>query len=110
MDAQVAVPETEKRQMSAMARRVVAVDGVQVRVVADAVLTTDPRRVERILANLASNALRHGAHRSSCRWTARSCTSMTTAGVSRPTSSRPSHFRPPAIPYHRTRGTGPAWA
>ncbi|MFJ4979250.1 sensor histidine kinase [Streptomyces coeruleorubidus] len=28
---------------------------------ADAVVATDPRRVERILANLAANALRHGA-------------------------------------------------
>lgn len=62
MDAQVAVPEMEKRQMSAMARRVVAgVAQASVRVVADAVVTTDPRRVERILANLVSNAVRHGA-------------------------------------------------
>lgn len=38
MDAQVAVPETEKRQMSAMARRAVAgLEGGEVRVVADAV-------------------------------------------------------------------------
>ncbi|WP_428837262.1 ATP-binding protein [Streptomyces coeruleofuscus] len=28
---------------------------------ANAVVSTDPRRVERILANLAANALRHGA-------------------------------------------------
>jgi signal transduction histidine kinase len=62
MDAQVASPETEQRQVSAMVRRAVAgLEGVEVRVVADTVVTTDPRRVERILANLASNALRHGA-------------------------------------------------
>ncbi|MES5824650.1 HAMP domain-containing sensor histidine kinase [Streptomyces sp. RG80] len=61
LDAQVVVPETERRQVSAMARRAVAgLDEVEVHVVADAVVTTDPRRVERILANLASNALRHG--------------------------------------------------
>ncbi|MEU9174850.1 HAMP domain-containing sensor histidine kinase [Streptomyces sp. NPDC048420] len=34
---------------------------VRVVVVADAVVVTDPRRVERVLANLVSNALRHGA-------------------------------------------------
>ncbi|MFF7644854.1 ATP-binding protein [Streptomyces canus] len=61
-DAQVAVLETEKRQMSAMAQRAIAgLEQAAVRVVADAVVTTDPRRVERILAKLASNALRHGA-------------------------------------------------
>jgi signal transduction histidine kinase len=61
-DAQVAVPETEARQVSAMARRAVAgLDGVEVRVVTDEVVTTDPHRIERILANLASNTLRHGA-------------------------------------------------
>ncbi|SEP62272.1 Signal transduction histidine kinase [Streptomyces sp. yr375] len=62
MDAQVATLETEQRQVSAMARRAVAaLAGVEVRVVADTVVTTDPRRVERILTNLAANALRHGA-------------------------------------------------
>ncbi|NEA99036.1 HAMP domain-containing sensor histidine kinase [Streptomyces sp. SID13726] len=62
MDALVAVPDTEERQVSAMVRRAVSgLEGVEVRVVADAVVTTDPRRVERVLANLASNALRHGA-------------------------------------------------
>ncbi|MGW1716383.1 ATP-binding protein [Streptomyces sp. NPDC002156] len=62
MDAQVAVLETEQRQVSAMARRAVAgLAEVAVRVVRDTVVTTDPRRVERVLANLASNALRHGA-------------------------------------------------
>ncbi|MFF3380798.1 ATP-binding protein [Streptomyces sp. NPDC002680] len=62
MDAQVAVLETEQRQVSAMARRAVAgLAEVEVRVVRDTVVTTDPRRVERVLANLASNALRHGA-------------------------------------------------
>ncbi|WP_369032275.1 ATP-binding protein [Streptomyces adonidis] len=71
MDAQVAVLETEQRQVSAMARRAVAglaetgpaagLAEVEVRVVRDTVVKTDPRRVERVLANLASNALRHGA-------------------------------------------------
>ena len=34
---------------------------VEVRIIADAVAETDPRRVERILTNLVHNALRHGA-------------------------------------------------
>lgn len=34
---------------------------VEVRIVADAVAETDPRRVERILTNLVHNAVRHGA-------------------------------------------------
>ncbi|MEU0204490.1 MULTISPECIES: HAMP domain-containing sensor histidine kinase [unclassified Streptomyces] len=62
MDAQVATLETEQRQVSAMARRAVAEwEDVVVRVARDTVVTTDPRRVERVLANLASNARRHGA-------------------------------------------------
>ncbi|WP_241827024.1 sensor histidine kinase [Streptomyces graminilatus] len=62
MDSQVAAVETEEREVSAMTRRAVAgLDEVYVQVVADAVVSTDPRRVERILTNLATNALRHGA-------------------------------------------------
>ncbi|MEU6140086.1 HAMP domain-containing sensor histidine kinase [Streptomyces sp. NPDC047081] len=62
MDAQVAVVEPEQRQVGAMARRAVAeLEKAEVRVVRDTVVTTDPRRVERVLANLASNGLRHGA-------------------------------------------------
>ncbi|MDW4908455.1 HAMP domain-containing sensor histidine kinase [Streptomyces sp. ADMS] len=62
LDADAAVVECEPRQMSAMARRAVTgLEAVEVRVVRDAVVTTDPRRVERILTNLAANALRHGA-------------------------------------------------
>ncbi|MEU7635531.1 HAMP domain-containing sensor histidine kinase [Streptomyces sp. NPDC039016] len=39
-----------------------AVDGaIRVRVLADGLVETDPRRVERILVNLISNARRHGA-------------------------------------------------
>jgi signal transduction histidine kinase len=62
LDSQVATVDTEQREVSAMARRAVAgLDDVRVRVAADAVVATDPRRVERVLANLAANALRHGA-------------------------------------------------
>jgi signal transduction histidine kinase len=62
LDAQEAAVETEPRQVSAMARRAVAGrDGVEVRVAADTVVVTDPRRVERVLSNLVGNALRHGA-------------------------------------------------
>ncbi|MET9970199.1 HAMP domain-containing sensor histidine kinase, partial [Streptomyces sp. NPDC006356] len=62
LDAHVATVETEPRQVSAMARRSVAgLDGAEVRTVEDTVVETDPRRVERILANLVGNALRHGS-------------------------------------------------
>ena len=62
LDAHSASVETEPRQVSAMARRAVAgLDGVTIRIVEDAMVETDPRRVERILANLAANALRHGS-------------------------------------------------
>ncbi|MET8980780.1 HAMP domain-containing sensor histidine kinase [Streptomyces sp. NPDC004539] len=62
LDARVAVVEMEIRQVSAMARRAVAgLEGAEVRVVADTLAETDPRRVERILTNLVTNALRHGA-------------------------------------------------
>ena len=62
LDARVAAVEREEREVSAMARRAVAgLEGVTVEVVADAVVATDPRRVERVLTNLAANALRHGS-------------------------------------------------
>ncbi|MFC8512680.1 ATP-binding protein [Streptomyces sp. NPDC057257] len=62
MDAGVATPATEEQWVGAMARRAGAgLEGVTVRVRDDATVTTDPRRVERILTNLAANALRHGA-------------------------------------------------
>lgn len=62
LDSHAAAVETEEREVSAMTRRAVAgLDDVSVKVAADAVVATDPRRVERILANLAANALRHGA-------------------------------------------------
>ncbi|MCX4882281.1 MULTISPECIES: HAMP domain-containing sensor histidine kinase [unclassified Streptomyces] len=62
LDSHAAAVETEEREVSAMTRRAVAgLDDVSVKVAADVVVATDPRRVERILANLAANALRHGA-------------------------------------------------
>ncbi|MFG3261701.1 ATP-binding protein [Streptomyces bobili] len=62
LDAQIAVLETEPRQVGAMARRAVTgLEGVELRVLSDTVVETDPRRVERVLSNLAANALRHGA-------------------------------------------------
>lgn len=63
LDARVARVEPEARQASALARRAVEPlgDAVSVRIHADRVVETDPRRVERILANLAANALKHGA-------------------------------------------------
>ncbi|MEV6947803.1 ATP-binding protein [Streptomyces sp. NPDC051172] len=53
---------TEPRQVGATARRAAAgLEGVEVRIVADTLAETDPRCVERILTNLVTNALRHGA-------------------------------------------------
>jgi signal transduction histidine kinase len=51
----VAVAEFTARRVSAYGPE------VQVRVLADAVVQTDPRRLERILVNLVANAVRHGA-------------------------------------------------
>ncbi|MEV3993413.1 HAMP domain-containing sensor histidine kinase [Streptomyces sp. NPDC049837] len=51
-------------ELSVLARRAVrAVEdpGVRLDIVADALVETDARRVERVLTNLVSNALRHGA-------------------------------------------------
>ncbi|MGW0712965.1 ATP-binding protein [Streptomyces sp. NPDC002643] len=62
LDAHTVTPAAEERQVSAMARRAVSgLEKAEVRLVRDAVVTTDPRRVERVLTNLATNALRHGA-------------------------------------------------
>lgn len=82
LDARAARVDVEVRPMSVLARRAVTavtgrvgdagadggvdagVDGggerVSLRVVRDQVVETDPRRVERILANLVANAVRHG--------------------------------------------------
>ncbi|MFJ9900617.1 sensor histidine kinase [Streptomyces sp. NPDC091280] len=62
LDAHAVSVENELRQVSAMVYRSVAgLDGVQVKIVTDTLAETDPRRVERILTNLVTNALRHGA-------------------------------------------------
>ncbi|MGK5627122.1 sensor histidine kinase [Streptomyces sp. URMC 123] len=67
LDSRAEWPETEPVLLSALARRAVGAagagddPGVRVRVTADALAETDARRVERVLANLVSNALRHGA-------------------------------------------------
>ncbi|NEB81641.1 HAMP domain-containing histidine kinase [Streptomyces sp. SID14478] len=63
LDAVSEEPELVERDLGELVRRTVAgVDpGVRVEVLRDAVVVTDPRRVERVLANLVSNALRHGA-------------------------------------------------
>ncbi len=66
--ARLDVPGVERAQreavlLSELARQSVARTGVDVhlRVHRDAEVSTDPRRVERILANLITNARRHGA-------------------------------------------------
>ncbi|MFE3493500.1 ATP-binding protein [Streptomyces sp. NPDC059175] len=55
--------QTEQVPVSTLAHRAAAAvgAGTEVRVRGDAVVETDPRRVERILANLIGNARRHGA-------------------------------------------------
>ncbi|MEV0375182.1 HAMP domain-containing sensor histidine kinase [Streptomyces sp. NPDC050636] len=66
--ARLDVPGVEQAQreevlLSALAHRAAALAGgeVEVEVRGEAVVETDPRRVERILANLVANARRHGA-------------------------------------------------
>ncbi|GGU86040.1 two-component sensor histidine kinase [Streptomyces albospinus] len=76
LDARTEEADREIRPLAELARRAVAVAGapgeetgsgdaedgaVRVRVLADGLVETDPRRVERILVNLVSNARRHGA-------------------------------------------------
>ncbi|GAA3071969.1 sensor histidine kinase [Streptosporangium carneum] len=64
LDASAETPAREKRPAGVLARRAVAasgVPGVEIVVSGEAEVETDPRRVERILANLVINAARHGA-------------------------------------------------
>lgn len=64
LDTSAETPARETRQVEALVRRGVAasgVPGVEVVVAGGAEVETDPRRVERILANLVTNAARHGA-------------------------------------------------
>ncbi|MFF0578138.1 ATP-binding protein [Streptosporangium saharense] len=64
LDASAETPAREVRSSGTLARRAVAASGVpdvEVLVSGEAEVETDPRRVERILANLVSNAARHGA-------------------------------------------------
>ncbi|MEU6958211.1 HAMP domain-containing sensor histidine kinase [Streptomyces chrestomyceticus] len=67
LDARTEEADTELRPLAELARRTVAAlggaaeAGVEVRVLSDGLVETDPRRVERILVNLIGNALRHGA-------------------------------------------------
>ncbi|MFB1042712.1 ATP-binding protein [Streptomyces chrestomyceticus] len=67
LDAHTEEADTELRPLAELARRTVAAlgeaaeAGVEVRVLSDGLVETDPRRVERILVNLIGNALRHGA-------------------------------------------------
>ncbi|MHC0434308.1 HAMP domain-containing sensor histidine kinase [Streptomyces sp. O3] len=69
LDVAAERPVLEARPLGALVRGAVAavaghgtdVGGVTVTVLRDADVETEPRRVERILANLVTNALRHGA-------------------------------------------------
>ncbi|TXC95631.1 ATP-binding protein [Streptomyces sp. ISID311] len=66
--ARLDVPGVEQAQCeeilpSTLARRAAALaaEDIEIRIHRESVVTTDPRRVERILANLLTNAHRHGA-------------------------------------------------
>ncbi|MHA7958260.1 ATP-binding protein [Streptomyces sp. L500] len=65
LDADAEHAETDVRALGELTRRAVraAASGekVEVRVVRDRLVETDARRVERILANLVTNAFRHGS-------------------------------------------------
>ncbi|GAA0403088.1 HAMP domain-containing sensor histidine kinase [Streptomyces luteireticuli] len=70
LDADAERADTEVRALGDLARRAVAAvtaaggpgrTPAEVRVVRDGLVETDPRRVERILTNLVTNAFRHGA-------------------------------------------------
>ncbi|MEU2790092.1 ATP-binding protein [Streptomyces sp. NPDC007100] len=78
LDARTEEADTELRSLGELARRTVAAmsagaapgvgpgavpdaGSVEVRVISDGLVETDPRRVERVLVNLVGNALRHGA-------------------------------------------------
>lgn len=65
LDVHTSPPVVEACLLSSSARRAVASlgeagRGVSIQIVDDAVAETDPRRVERIVANLVANAVRHG--------------------------------------------------
>ncbi|AZQ72013.1 HAMP domain-containing histidine kinase [Streptomyces luteoverticillatus] len=65
LDADAEHAETDVRALGELTRRAVRAAGsgekVEVRVVRDRLVETDARRVERILANLVTNAFRHGS-------------------------------------------------
>ncbi|MFD0382888.1 ATP-binding protein [Streptomyces stramineus] len=66
LDARTERADADVRELGALTRRAVAATAVpepgavDVRVVTDCLVETDARRVERILANLVTNAFRHG--------------------------------------------------
>ncbi|MBC2876060.1 MULTISPECIES: sensor histidine kinase [Streptomyces] len=67
LDADTERVETDVRALADLARRAAGAaagpggTAAEVRVVRDCLVETDPRRVERILTNLVTNAYRHGA-------------------------------------------------
>ncbi|MEU3354887.1 HAMP domain-containing sensor histidine kinase [Streptomyces sp. NPDC037389] len=67
LDADAEHAETDVRALGELTRRAVRAaaagtgEAVEVRVVRDRLVETDARRVERILANLVTNAFRHGS-------------------------------------------------
>ncbi|WP_377271526.1 ATP-binding protein [Peterkaempfera sp. SMS 1(5)a] len=64
LDARAAAPELVELRLGDTVQRIVGatgLDGVRVRIVSDTAVTTDPRRLDRVLSNLVVNSHRHGA-------------------------------------------------
>ncbi|MFF4651968.1 histidine kinase dimerization/phospho-acceptor domain-containing protein [Streptomyces sp. NPDC001380] len=64
LDAGAARPDVAEVRLGDTVRRIVGatgLEGVEVRVVRDGRIATDPRRLDRVLSNLVVNACRHGA-------------------------------------------------
>lgn len=64
LDAHAGTPDLIEVRLGETVRRIVGATGVEdvrIRVLSDGVVTTDPRRLDRVLSNLVVNSHRHGA-------------------------------------------------
>ncbi|AXI80258.1 sensor histidine kinase [Peterkaempfera bronchialis] len=63
LDAHAVAPDLADVRLGETVRRIVGATGldVELRIVSDTVVTTDPRRLDRVVSNLVVNAHRHGA-------------------------------------------------
>ncbi|MFF0292730.1 ATP-binding protein [Kitasatospora sp. NPDC004614] len=60
LDAGAETPELADLPLAPLMARITANAGVELRTDSDAVVSTDPRRLDRVVANLVANAQRHG--------------------------------------------------